>query len=160
MQKTYQFINVVNGVSHSHKTANLFFSFDSVAKPVNWNVYIGLRDAITSFFEFIFNNTENALQGMSWRCYHDHVICIRQQIHHDASIIATNIHTSYAIDKITNIKTKQKRLQHVALPYTISNSEETRRTILPANKYLLITVPICKQPGSKAGIHFNWFQLI
>jgi len=23
--KTYQFINVVNGVSHSHKTANLFF---------------------------------------------------------------------------------------------------------------------------------------
>jgi len=30
-QKTYQFINVVNGVSHSHKTANIFFSFDSVA---------------------------------------------------------------------------------------------------------------------------------
>jgi len=30
-QKTYQFVNVVNGVSHSHKTANIFFSFDSVA---------------------------------------------------------------------------------------------------------------------------------
>jgi len=28
IQKTYQFINVVNGVSHSHKTANIFFSFD------------------------------------------------------------------------------------------------------------------------------------
>jgi len=27
----YQFINVVNGVNHSHKTANIFFSFDSVA---------------------------------------------------------------------------------------------------------------------------------
>jgi len=26
IQKTYQFINVVNGVSHSHKTANIFFS--------------------------------------------------------------------------------------------------------------------------------------
>jgi len=24
-QKTYQFINIVNGVSHSHKTANIFF---------------------------------------------------------------------------------------------------------------------------------------
>jgi len=31
IQKTYQFINVVNGVSHSHKTAIIFFSFDSVA---------------------------------------------------------------------------------------------------------------------------------
>jgi len=31
IQKTYQFINVVNGVSHLHKTANIFFSFDSVA---------------------------------------------------------------------------------------------------------------------------------
>jgi len=31
IQKTYQFINVVYGVSHSHKTANIFFSFDSVA---------------------------------------------------------------------------------------------------------------------------------
>jgi len=31
IQKTYQFMNVVNGVSHSHKTANIFFSFDSVA---------------------------------------------------------------------------------------------------------------------------------
>jgi len=31
LQKAYQFINVVNGVSHSHKTANIFFSFDSVA---------------------------------------------------------------------------------------------------------------------------------
>jgi len=31
IQKTYQFINVVNGVSHSHKTANISFSFDSVA---------------------------------------------------------------------------------------------------------------------------------
>jgi len=31
IQKTYQFINVVNGVSHSHKTANIYFSFDSVA---------------------------------------------------------------------------------------------------------------------------------
>jgi len=30
IQKTYQFINVVNGVCHSHKTANIFFSFDSV----------------------------------------------------------------------------------------------------------------------------------
>jgi len=29
--KTYQFINVVNGGSRSHKTANIFFSFDSVA---------------------------------------------------------------------------------------------------------------------------------
>jgi len=28
MQKTYQFINVVNGVIHSHKTTNAFFSFD------------------------------------------------------------------------------------------------------------------------------------
>jgi len=30
-KKTYQFINVVSGVSHSHETANVFFSFDSVA---------------------------------------------------------------------------------------------------------------------------------
>jgi len=30
IQKTYQFINVFNGVSHSHKTANYFFSFDSL----------------------------------------------------------------------------------------------------------------------------------
>jgi len=29
--KAYQFINVVNGVSRSHKTAIIFFSFDSVA---------------------------------------------------------------------------------------------------------------------------------
>jgi len=38
IQKTYQFINVVNDVSHSHTTAIYFFSFDSVAWPVNWNV--------------------------------------------------------------------------------------------------------------------------
>jgi len=25
IKKTYQFINVVNGVSHSHETANIFF---------------------------------------------------------------------------------------------------------------------------------------
>jgi len=31
IQKTYQFIIVVNGASHSHKAANIFFSFDSVA---------------------------------------------------------------------------------------------------------------------------------
>jgi len=31
IQKTHQFINVVNGVSHPHKTANIFFSFDLVA---------------------------------------------------------------------------------------------------------------------------------
>jgi len=31
IQKSYQFINVVNGVSRSHKTANIFFSFNSVA---------------------------------------------------------------------------------------------------------------------------------
>jgi len=31
IQKTYQLTNVVNGISHSHKTANIFFSFDSVA---------------------------------------------------------------------------------------------------------------------------------
>jgi len=31
IQKTYQFIKVVNGMSHSHKTANIFFSFDSLA---------------------------------------------------------------------------------------------------------------------------------
>jgi len=31
VQKTYQFINGVDGVSRSHKTANTFFSFDSVA---------------------------------------------------------------------------------------------------------------------------------
>jgi len=31
IQKTYQLQNVVNGVSRSHKTANIFFSFDSVA---------------------------------------------------------------------------------------------------------------------------------
>jgi len=30
IKKTYQFINVVNGVNRSHKTANNFFSFDSV----------------------------------------------------------------------------------------------------------------------------------
>jgi len=30
MQKTYQFINVVNGVSRQHKTANILFSFESV----------------------------------------------------------------------------------------------------------------------------------
>jgi len=35
---TYHFINVVNGVSRSHETANIFLSFDSVAQPVNWNV--------------------------------------------------------------------------------------------------------------------------
>jgi len=28
IQKTYQFINVVNDVSRSLKTANIFFSFD------------------------------------------------------------------------------------------------------------------------------------
>jgi len=27
-QKTYQFINVVNGRSRAHKTANILFSFD------------------------------------------------------------------------------------------------------------------------------------
>jgi len=48
IQKSYQFINVDHGLSHSHKTTNTFLSFDSVAQPVNWNVYIGLRDAITS----------------------------------------------------------------------------------------------------------------
>jgi len=31
IKKTYQFINVVTGVSHSHKTANILFSFNSVA---------------------------------------------------------------------------------------------------------------------------------
>jgi len=31
IQKTYQFIKVVNGVSRWHKTGNLFFSFYSVA---------------------------------------------------------------------------------------------------------------------------------
>jgi len=31
IEKTYQFINDVNGVSRSHKTANIFFSFDLVA---------------------------------------------------------------------------------------------------------------------------------
>jgi len=41
-----------NGVSRSHKTANIFFSFDSVAYPVNWNVHIGLRDAITRQFTY------------------------------------------------------------------------------------------------------------
>jgi len=30
-KKTYQFIDAVNGVSRTHKTANIFFSFDSVA---------------------------------------------------------------------------------------------------------------------------------
>jgi len=43
--KTYQFINVVNGVSHSHKTANTFFSFDPVALELE--CILGLRDAIT-----------------------------------------------------------------------------------------------------------------
>jgi len=56
IQKSYQFINVVIGVSHSHKTANISFPFDSVAQPVNGNVYIGLRDAITRQF--------------TWRWYH------------------------------------------------------------------------------------------
>jgi len=40
IQNPYKFINVVNGVSRSHKTASILFSFDSVAYPVNWNVYI------------------------------------------------------------------------------------------------------------------------
>jgi len=31
LKKTYQFINVVDGVRRSHKTANMFLSFDSVA---------------------------------------------------------------------------------------------------------------------------------
>jgi len=31
IKKTYHFINVVNGVGHSHKTANIFCSFDSLA---------------------------------------------------------------------------------------------------------------------------------
>jgi len=31
IKKTYQFINVVNGVSRSHKIAYIFVSFDSVA---------------------------------------------------------------------------------------------------------------------------------
>jgi len=31
IQQTYQFLNVANGVSRSHKTANIFFSFDSLA---------------------------------------------------------------------------------------------------------------------------------
>jgi len=43
-------MNVVNGVSHTHKTANIFYLFDSVSEPVNWNEYIGLRDAITRQF--------------------------------------------------------------------------------------------------------------
>src|SRR5664279_2166180 len=47
--KTYQFINPVNGVNHSHKTANMFL-LDSVPQPFRWNVYIGLRGAITRQF--------------------------------------------------------------------------------------------------------------
>jgi len=31
IQKTYHLINVVNAVCRSHKTANIFFSIDSVA---------------------------------------------------------------------------------------------------------------------------------
>jgi len=31
VQKTFQFINVVNGVSQWRKTANISFSFDSIA---------------------------------------------------------------------------------------------------------------------------------
>jgi len=31
IKKTYQFTKVVDGVSHLHKTAIIFFSFDSVA---------------------------------------------------------------------------------------------------------------------------------
>jgi len=58
IQKTYQFLNVVNGVSHSHKTANIFFSFDLVAYA--WNVYIGLRDAITRQFTWRWFTFENA----------------------------------------------------------------------------------------------------
>jgi len=41
IKKTFQFMNVVNGVSRSHNTANI---------PDNWNVYIGLRDAFTRQF--------------------------------------------------------------------------------------------------------------
>jgi len=31
IKKTYHLIKAVNGVSRSHKTSNIFFSFDSVA---------------------------------------------------------------------------------------------------------------------------------
>jgi len=31
IQKIYQFINIITGVSRSHKTANIFFPFDFVA---------------------------------------------------------------------------------------------------------------------------------
>jgi len=40
IQKTYQFINVVNGVSRSHKTANIFFTFDLVACSPLTGMYI------------------------------------------------------------------------------------------------------------------------
>jgi len=84
-----------------------------------------------------------------------YVICISQQIHNDANIIATNIQTICTINQITNIETKEKRCQHAAMPYTISDPEKPGRTILPANN----TVPITKQQSSNqagyARIGFN-----
>jgi len=41
-------------MSRSHKTANIFFTFDSEAQSVNWHVYIGLRDAVSKLFKFFF----------------------------------------------------------------------------------------------------------
>src|SRR5664279_3509822 len=40
ISKTYQFINPVNGVNHSHKQ-QICFLLDSVPQPIRWNVYIG-----------------------------------------------------------------------------------------------------------------------
>jgi len=52
MPKTYQFINVVYGVGRSHKTANIFFYLTQYHSLLTgmYNVYIGLRDAITRQF--------------------------------------------------------------------------------------------------------------
>jgi len=44
------FINAVNGASYSHKTPNIVFVSGSMMPPFNWNVYLGLRDAITIQF--------------------------------------------------------------------------------------------------------------
>jgi len=57
IQTTYQFINVVNGVSRSHKTANICFSFDSSI----WRIWRHRDFAARGFFKrFIMTDSERA----------------------------------------------------------------------------------------------------
>ena len=37
MQKTFQFISSINGVSQTYKKAKIFFLFDPVSQRIGWN---------------------------------------------------------------------------------------------------------------------------